>query len=271
MAGNGNGFDILFRKNVPHILEKIFLSLDYQSFKTSQEVSEAWNQVLTSESLKAKAKSVFYGEISKELLNACSGCDLDHDCEGYDCESKDGNADDVTRLLSTGLVDLNCENKNEETPLHVAAKYGHNVVRALLDAGANINKDDFFGRTPLYVAVEYNAKDVVHMLLSRGADINIQGGFYKATPLHVAAGYWYGDPEMVQLLLNRGADINPTNGIGMTPYDIASETYDGENYEDTVSTRTFFDEDDHKERKDRHSKVLDLLEKNGGLSRTDLP
>ena len=52
-------FDKLFTKSVPHILEKIFLSLDYETFKKCREVSNAWNEQLTSESYQQKAKSVF--------------------------------------------------------------------------------------------------------------------------------------------------------------------------------------------------------------------
>ena len=46
-------FDTLFTKNVPHIMEKIFLSLDPASFKACLDVSKSWNEVLT-KSLKRK-------------------------------------------------------------------------------------------------------------------------------------------------------------------------------------------------------------------------
>ena len=52
-------FDKLFTKSVPYILEKIFLSLDYETFKKCREVSNAWKEQLTSESYQQKAKSVF--------------------------------------------------------------------------------------------------------------------------------------------------------------------------------------------------------------------
>ena len=45
MASNretNTGFDKLFVMNVPHILEKIFLSLDYESFKKCHDVSNTW-------------------------------------------------------------------------------------------------------------------------------------------------------------------------------------------------------------------------------------
>ena len=52
-------FDKLFTRNVPHIYEKIFLSLDYYSFKSCLMVNKKWNQVLTSESFQKMGKSSF--------------------------------------------------------------------------------------------------------------------------------------------------------------------------------------------------------------------
>ena len=263
MAEDCNGFDILFAKNVPHILEKIFLSLDYQSFKRCQEVNNTWKQSLTSETIKNKAKTVFHEEISKELLNACK-CASNHDCEGEPC--KGDNADEVKRLLSTGLTDVNCviinESEYEETPLKVAVIMGHkNVVRVLLDAGADPNKaynEESTPVTPLHDAVVYglqNRIDVVNMLLDWGADIDKKAGPYEETPLHAASHTYFGDPEMVELLLNRGAEVNTTNWHGWTPYDSADER------------------DDRRggERGHRHSETLSLLGKHGGLSRYDWP
>ena len=139
MEADGIGFDTLLTKNVPHIIEKIFLSLDYQSFKRCQVVSNKWSQLLTSDSLKAKAKSVFYGEISEELFDACIGecdhddCDCESECDHGDIECE-GNADEVKRLLSSGMVDVNCmmsldiggDGVCERTPLNAA---GMNCIK----------------------------------------------------------------------------------------------------------------------------------------------
>ena len=51
-----SGFDTLLAKYVPHIFEKIFLSLDYESFKKCLEVNSAWKGLLSAESIKVKAK-----------------------------------------------------------------------------------------------------------------------------------------------------------------------------------------------------------------------
>ena len=84
-------FDKLFKKNVPHILEEIFFSLDYKSFKKCLEVSKSWNDLLTSESFQRRGKSVFCEDIQKDLLLA----------------AERGNVDTIRRVLSTFMVDVN--------------------------------------------------------------------------------------------------------------------------------------------------------------------
>ena len=59
-------FDILFSRNVPHIPEKIFFYLDFESFKTCLNVSDAWNKLLTAESYQKKAASVFREDMLNE-------------------------------------------------------------------------------------------------------------------------------------------------------------------------------------------------------------
>ena len=58
-------FNKLFNKSVPHILEKLFLSLDYGSFKTCLDVNKTWRQLLTSDSYRARGKIEFRNELYK--------------------------------------------------------------------------------------------------------------------------------------------------------------------------------------------------------------
>ena len=48
-------FNNLFRRNLIHILETIFLSLDYESLKRCYEVCGTWNEFLSSQSLTSRA------------------------------------------------------------------------------------------------------------------------------------------------------------------------------------------------------------------------
>ena len=62
-------FDLLLRSNVIHIWEKIFLSLDYQSYKSCQQVCMSWSQVLCTDSFWAKARITFSAEIWMDTEN----------------------------------------------------------------------------------------------------------------------------------------------------------------------------------------------------------
>ena len=87
-------FDILFTKNVPHILEKIFLSLDYRSFKACHKVDNRWSEVLKSELLQGKIKSLFHDNITREEKKLRKA-------------SAKGDAITVGKIVSDGMVDVN--------------------------------------------------------------------------------------------------------------------------------------------------------------------
>lgn len=80
-----------------------------------------------------------------------------------------------------GLVDkclvTRDETRTHATLLHIASSTGKiEFVNALIKAGANVNKTDQFGVTPLIAAVEAYLKgdvkiNVIHSLLTAGANV----------------------------------------------------------------------------------------------------
>ena len=193
-------FDTLFTKSVPHILEKIFFSLNYESYKRCFHVSNAWKGLLTSESFERKRKSVFHDDILREELELFEA-------------SYEGSTEEVRRLLSSGLVDVNCvRGKGSDfflNPLSEAAVAGHKeVVKILLDRGAKIDQQDEHGCTPLYLAAQFNKQDMVQLLLKRGAQPNVADNSGN-TPLHEASQN--GNKDIVQLLLEAGAMPDQAN------------------------------------------------------------
>ncbi len=99
------------------------------------------------------------------------------------------------------------------------------VVRYLLEAGADSRPASRQGGfTPLHSAVATDAGsvdiEIVRMLLEKGADPNAKAQ-YGSTPLHTVG--FTGDRASLDLLLKRGADPVIRNNDGKTAADIARD------------------------------------------------
>ena len=94
-------------------------------------------------------------------------------------------------------------------------------IKALLDAGAEINSKDALGRTPLHMAAFYGRPKTTELLISRGADINAKDRV-EMTPLHAAV--LSGGRQEVELLLLKKADINAKSDAGQTALHLAAAT-----------------------------------------------
>ena len=108
-------------------------------------------------------------------------------------------------------------------PLHLAASYGHkDVVELLIAKGARIEARDTGGATPLLAATRNGHKDIVVLLLARNAQIETKdlSGY---TPLLAAAEN--GHKEVVELLLDRGTNLNTVDKRGRTAVYVAA--YEG--------------------------------------------
>ncbi|KAI1451708.1 hypothetical protein F4805DRAFT_75191 [Annulohypoxylon moriforme] len=93
-----------------------------------------------------------------------------------------------------------------------AARYGyHEIVTALLDAGADINHQDDFGNTPLQFSCWNSNSRVTQMLLARMPDVNLPDtDKFTATVDAARRGHY----ECLKLLLDAGADMEAEAASG---------------------------------------------------------
>jgi hypothetical protein len=111
------------------------------------------------------------------------------------------------------------DEESGDTSLHAAVKNKHSdVVLLLLEHGADPNyksKDT----PPLVTAALRCCLAIAWMLLKHGADIERRNE-YGDSPMHMAAGE--GDRAMVQLFLKHHADVSSFNLCGTTPLHYAA-------------------------------------------------
>lgn len=114
----------------------------------------------------------------------------------------------LRQLLESG-ADVNSRLIDGSTALHVASKANHlDVVKILLDAKADPNATNRYGITPIYSAARNGNVEILSALLDAGADSNtiLPTG---ETVLMLATKT--GIPEAIEVLLDSGAAVDATD------------------------------------------------------------
>jgi len=135
----------------------------------------------------------------------------------------------------------------QESMLHVAVENNSlEIAKLLIASGADVNIKGNVDRPPLdgailrkrYPAQKSYHKEMITLLTSHGADLNIKYGRNKQSMLHELADapnitsspqkYWESEcqtrVEAAELLITSGVDVNARDGSGSTPLHTAAST-----------------------------------------------
>ena len=161
-------------------------------------------------------------EYGASLNATADGWSLLHQAVSYE------NTEFIDALLARNF-DINIKDKNDNTPLHVAALKNINITKYLLDKGADINAVNNHGLTPLFGAVEDNNN--IAEILNLTAWVNstprqdqdnksIKEIIKKNNELNALLQK---NMELIQLLISKGADINHKTNSGTTALHFATQ------------------------------------------------
>ncbi|KAJ6527979.1 ankyrin repeat-containing domain protein [Mycena vulgaris] len=209
------------------------------------------------------------GELGSALQAACS----------------EGATDVVRLLLSYGAdvngPDLRGENSNAQggpfgTALQAAAFCRHQskaleLVRLLLDSGADVNAQGGMWETALAAASFRGFTFVVQLLLDNGADVNgCSGKALRNATLH-------GHTATVKLLLARGAHVNARGKMGNDSLQLASREGNLEivqllldNGADVNAQGGVYGSALEAARRKGHAEIVQILVQNGAVPRAEV-
>lgn len=130
------------------------------------------------------------------------------------CETNDINFVIDALKTDSSLVNMTSTKGYGNFALMVAASKGYTeMVKLLIDNGADVNKRNCSGSTALYGAldsekwgvIKNQSLKLVALLINAGADVNVKD-FHGSSPLSIAAARGYYD--IVRLLLENGVNVN---------------------------------------------------------------
>lgn len=134
------------------------------------------------------------------------------------CAASHGNYDVCVYLIDNGAL-VHLPSEAGHTALFAAVRNNHlDICEMLVKRGANINFVSKSG-TVLHTACFYGRVEIVRFLLDNGADCTLTNANSTTPLLHAALN---GNAEICRLLLSHGADPNKKNDTNNTALEYAS-------------------------------------------------
>lgn len=104
--------------------------------------------------------------------------------------AREGNRDEVTRLLAKGVSINARQSGSGSTPLNTAALFGQTeLAKLLMEKGADISIANADGNTALHIASFFANEELVKLLLDKRASVQVKSGRGE-TPIDVVKSEW---------------------------------------------------------------------------------
>ncbi|EAY12469.1 ankyrin repeat protein, putative [Trichomonas vaginalis G3] len=157
-------------------------------------------------------------ETAKLLLNR--NCDPNKAVRGFTtlhlCAEYGSENNEMIKLLIDNGADPNKKDNDGESPLHIcAANDKQDKAKFFIENGAEIDLTNNDGYTPLHIATIRKSNKTAKILIENGADINKYTTYEKKAPLHLAS--MCGAKEIAQCLISHGAVVNDKDDDSFTP------------------------------------------------------
>ena len=132
----------------------------------------------------------------------------------------------IAKYLLENNADTSVQDSSGATPLHEAVRYGNvEIAKALLNSGANVNARDNLGKTPVMLILPKDkTAEIYKLLIAHRADLT-QKDMFGDTVLHTASMLNVG-ASTFGILIDGGADVDARNKEGVTPLAIAVQKND---------------------------------------------
>lgn len=140
----------------------------------------------------------------------------------------------IAKALIEAGADINRQNSEGDTILHLAASENDGpMVKSLLDGGAKLNIKNSLGKTPLMTALEKKRIPVAETLIKSGADVSITDR-QKKNILHYLAPI-AGAQKLLALIPPQNLNVDAKDESGNTPLLIAADNSQWVNVETFTS------------------------------------
>ena len=146
--------------------------------------------------------------VSEDALAETAAVTVDHRNQLFESIRR-GDAHGVQQAIKCG-ADVNSVGRNNDAPLKYACQYGTiEIVRILLDAGANARWRNIIGQSAMLAACYVAHLPTIEMLHNHDNNLLEIADISGVTPLCI--GTIWGSTDVVRFLIDSGANVHATH------------------------------------------------------------